>query len=155
MRKRGGGLLLAECSEKDLPLLAAMAQMLGEDEQADNPKSLQELQEMLAALLWEGHRAFTFAEEGRVVGYALCNMQKKPIYLRHFFICREARRKGCGTRAFHALVAGLGARELDLDAYVWNERGLAFWESLGFCKRCYMMRYAPIQPEGNGGDGHA
>ncbi len=49
-----------------------------------------------------------------------------------FFICREHRRKGCGTRAPHALMEHLGETAIDLDVYRWNERAIAFYRSFGF-----------------------
>ncbi len=65
---------------------------------------------------------------------------RTPLYLRHFYICRDQRRKGYGTAAFHALLRTLGTNTVDLDVYVWNERGKAFWTSLGFAPRALMMR---------------
>jgi GNAT superfamily N-acetyltransferase len=132
---------IVDCSMDDVRLLAEMNRMLIEDEKAETKLSLPQLEERMANFLQTDYRAYFFETDGRVIGYALCNKQKAPIYLRHFFICREERRKGYGKQAFHALLDHLHTGEIDIDVYVWNHSGLAFWESLGFQKRCYAMRY--------------
>ncbi len=118
-----------------------MNRMLIEDEQADNPMTIPQLEERMTAFLRSGYEAFLFEADGKNVGYALVDGTKTPPYLRHFFIGRECRRMGYGKAAFHALLEQLGTREIDIDVFVWNARGLAFWKSLGFAERCLMMRF--------------
>jgi ribosomal protein S18 acetylase RimI-like enzyme len=50
------------------------------------------------------------------------------------------RRKGLGTAAFNLLMSELNTNSIDLDVFCWNERGQAFWRSLGFKERCIIMR---------------
>jgi ribosomal protein S18 acetylase RimI-like enzyme len=129
------------CTQADVTELSRLNRMLIEDEQADNPMSLPELEQRMAGFLAGDYNAFFFAAEGNRVGYALVDQMKTPPYLRHFFICRDCRRLGYGREAFFALLSHLRISEIDLDVYVWNHRGLAFWESLGFSKRCINMRF--------------
>jgi len=42
---------------------------------------------------------------------------------------------------FYGLLSHLNIPDIDIDVYSWNEAGIAFWESLGFEKRYYGMRY--------------
>ena len=65
---------------------------------------------------------------------------RKPYYLRHFYISRTRRRKGFGSAAFYLLLETLGTQTMDLDVFVWNESGIGFWQSLGFESRAHLMR---------------
>jgi len=130
-----------DCSIKDIPELTIMNQMLIEDEKAETSLDLAYLQERMTEFIMSDYKAFLFSIENKTVGYALCNVKKTPIYLRQFFICREERRKGYGKQAFQALLDYIGIDEINIDVYVWNKAGIAFWESLGFEKRCYNMRF--------------
>lgn len=132
---------IKECTQADIPLLAQMNKRLIEDENADNPMNDAQLAERMAAFLADGYRAYVFQADNRAIGYALCDMKRNPVYLRQFYVERSARRQGFGTQAFRLLTDCLGTEKIDLDVYVWNERGIRFWESLGFEKRCYAMRY--------------
>jgi len=129
------------CSIKDIPELALMNQMLIEDEKAETSLDLTDLQERMTDFITSDYKAFLFSIENKTIGYALCNFMKTPIYLRQFFICRSERRKGYGKKAFQALLDYINIDKIDIDVYVWNESGVAFWESLGFEKRCYNMRF--------------
>ncbi|MDR1688244.1 MAG: GNAT family N-acetyltransferase [Clostridiales bacterium] len=75
---------------------------------------------------------YLFFVSEKVIGYALCNTAKTPVYLRQFFICRNERRKGYGKQFFLLLLDRLAIREIDVDVYSWNDIGALFWESLGF-----------------------
>lgn len=125
----------------DAALLTDLFLELMADEQADTPSTAVQALHRMGEYLSRGDNAYLFKVQGTVVGYALVVMDRTPLYLRHFYICREARRKGYGTRAFHTLLQTLGTDTMDLDVYVWNERGKAFWASLGFKPRATMMRY--------------
>lgn len=125
----------------DIPLLSVMFLELAEDEKSDIQRTEKIAREEMAAFLEHGEKAYAFSVSGDIVGYALVNVLRKPPYLHHFYICRKDRRKGYGTVAFNALLDVLGAWEMDLDVYDWNERGKAFWKSLGFKPRAVIMRY--------------
>ena len=128
------------CAQADIPELAKLNRQLIEDEQADNPMTEAQLARRMEEFLGAGYRAFFFEADGSRVGYALVDVTKTPLYLRHFFICREHRRQGYGREAFFALLGHLRVSEMDLDVYVWNHRGILFWKSLGFAARSMNMR---------------
>lgn len=129
------------CTQSDTPELAHLNRMLIEDEKAENNMTIAQLEQRMADFLSSEYKAFFFETDGKRVGYALVNTAKEPLYLRQFFICREARRMGYGKTAFHALLDHLQIREIDIDVYAWNQRGISFWKSLGFHERCYNMRF--------------
>ena len=126
---------------EDALLLTEMFLELMADEHADTSATQEQAKQRMEEYLSHSDRAFTFRVHGEVVGYALVIYDRTPLYLRHFYICRNARRMGYGTAAFHALLKTLGTDTIDLDVFVWNERGKAFWTSLGFAPRALMMRY--------------
>ena len=128
------------CSDEDLDLLAALNKQLIEDERHDNRMNAEQLKERMRTFIHTDYNAYTFEENGEVVGYALVNHTKKPLYLRQFFICRDSRRKGYGKRAFAKLLDKLGAKNIDIEVMHWNRRGYAFWKSLAFNERSIYMR---------------
>lgn len=153
-------------------LLADMHRMLIEDERADGPPAWHDLEgqvpvfvrrrgeervakwienekreyleKQMARWLDGNHNAYCFVVDGTIIGYALVETGREPLYLRHFFIRREYRRMGHGKSAFHALLAYLKASTIDLDVFVWNARGRAFWRSLGFADRAVILRYGQL-----------
>jgi GNAT superfamily N-acetyltransferase len=139
---RGWAMLIKECSHDDVILLAKMNQQLIEDEKAETDLSFEQLEERMLRFISSEYKAFLLYQGDRIVGYALCNVLKKPVYLRQFFVCRDERRKGYGKQGFFALIDYLRVKELDIDVYSWNKTGVAFWKSLGFETRCFNMRYA-------------
>lgn len=132
---------IQECSMCDISVLARMNKCLIEDEKAENTMDILQLEKRMEDFLNTGYKAFFFLSNNEIIGYALCNMNQYPIYLRQFFIKREERRKSYGKQAFNELIQYINVSELDIDVYVWNKAGVAFWESLGFEKRCFNMRY--------------
>lgn len=126
---------------EDTVLLTGMFLELMADEHTDTAVTEAQAKQRMEEYLSRSDKAFAFRAQGEVVGYALVICDRTPLYLRHFYICRNARRKGYGTAAFYALLKTLGTDSIDLDVFVWNERGKAFWTSLGFAPRALMMRY--------------
>ena len=125
----------------DVFLLGALYQELMEDEQADAQYTDSESRDRMAAFLESGEKAYLAEEDGETVGYALVDFSPAPPYLHHFYICRSHRRKGYGSTFFELLMSSLSISQIDLNVFVWNERGQAFWKSLGFKPRCIAMRY--------------
>ena len=87
---------IKECTLEDVSLLAEMNKQLIEDEKADNSMDIIQLKNRMTDFLNNGYKAFFFILNKEIVGYALCDMTKEPIYLRQFFIRREERRKHYG-----------------------------------------------------------
>lgn len=132
---------IEKCTEDDLDLLSEMFRHLGEDEKTDSVWDDLRIRETLLKYMGGGYNAYFFKKGDQLLGYALVNEKSFPFYLQHFFIRREHRRQHYGREAFGVLMHELGTDTIDLDVFVWNSRGLAFWRSLGFTDRCMMMRY--------------
>jgi RimJ/RimL family protein N-acetyltransferase len=132
---------IQECSINDVNLLAQMNKQLIEDEKANNSMDITQLMERMTGFLNSGYKAFLLLDGNNIVGYALCDMDKTPIYLRHYFIKREERRKHYGKEAFIELLKHLKIKEIEIDVYQWNETGIKFWESLGFKNKYIRMGY--------------
>lgn len=129
------------CTRADIELLADMNAQLIEDEEYDEKYSIDQLKKRMETLLGTEYDGYLFVENERVKGYALVNRKSSPIYLRHFFICRDCRRQGYGKTAFKKLIEFLGTNKMDIEVMYWNKRGYGFWKSLGFKERCISMRY--------------
>jgi predicted acetyltransferase len=130
-----------ECMLKDVTLLAEMNKYLIEDEKANNSMGIIQLENRMADFLVNGYKAFFFIVNEEIVGYALCDMTKEPIYLRQFFIKRDERRKHYGQIAFEKLLEKISIREIEIDVLPWNETGIKFWEKMGFIEQWKRMRY--------------
>lgn len=139
MAESTDGLQIVAC--EDVDMLTALFKQLAEDEQTDTPRTDAQYREAMDTFLRKGEKAFIAVADGQTIGYALVMMDCAPLYLHHFYICRNARRKGAGTAFFHLLIQTLKAKEMSLDVFDWNERGKAFWRSLGFVPRNIQMRY--------------
>jgi GNAT superfamily N-acetyltransferase len=121
-------------AKDDLPLLADLNRQLIEDEGHSNPMSVAELEDRMRAWLVRTYTAVLFMKEGSVVGYALYRTDNTGIFLRQFFICRDARRKGLGRAAMDMLfrrVWPTGAL-VTLEALSANRAAIDFWRALGF-----------------------
>jgi GNAT superfamily N-acetyltransferase len=129
----------------DLRLLGTLNKQLIDDEGHRNPMSVAELSDRMKYLLAEGFRAVLFEREQRLVAYALYSTGHDGIYLRQFFVVREARREGIGRAALALLQAEVwpAGTRLFLDVLVENTRGLAFWRALGFADYAVTMEKKP------------
>jgi RimJ/RimL family protein N-acetyltransferase len=132
------------CTNKDVELLANMNKQLIEDEKANNLMDISQLENRMKGFLNNGYKAFFFINDKKIIGYALCDMTKEPIYLRQFFINREERRKHYGKNAFNKLLEKLEVDKIEIDVLKWNEAGIKFWEKIGFKEQSKRMKYKII-----------
>ena len=101
-------LTLRSATPLDLPLLVQMNQELIEDEGSSNPMTAEQLESRMRRWLqtWEVR---LFLQETVVVGYTIYRIQKsehdgkETVYIRHYYICRNTRRKGLGREALALL----------------------------------------------------
>jgi len=138
---------IRECTENDIKLLTKMNKQLIEDEKANNLLDITQLENRMDNFLNNGYKAFFFIIEEKIIGYALCDMTKEPIYLRQFFINREERRKYYGKNAFYKLLEKLETKEVEIDVLKWNEAGIKFWEKIGFKEQWKRMKYKVIDEQ--------
>ena len=129
------------CSDEDLDLLAVLNKQLIEDEQHDNKMNVEQLRERMNGFINTDYKAYLFEKGSKVIGYALVNHTRKPLYLRQFFICRDVRRQGYGKTTFNKLLELLKTEIIDIEVMSWNGRGIGFWRSLGFKDRSIYMRF--------------
>jgi N-acetylglutamate synthase-like GNAT family acetyltransferase len=140
-----------ECSMADIETLAELNKMLIEDEKSDNKMNAAQLKERMKDFLNNGYKAYYFVRDnGDIVGYALCDFTKDPLYLRQFFVKREERGKKLGKEFFKKLVEHIQRNDIEIDVYEWSETGKKFWESVGFEKRYIHMRFSqkPVSKSG-------
>lgn len=132
---------LQKCSMDDVKKLAILNKQLIEDEQSDNNMSIVELEERMHEFLNHDYDAYYFTNNNDIIGYALINKTKTPMYLRQFLIQREFRNKSYGRKAFAVILEELGISEIDLEVLSWNKSGVSFWESCGFQERSKYMKF--------------
>jgi GNAT superfamily N-acetyltransferase len=132
---------IVKCGTNDIPTLAMLNKQLIEDEQHENLMSIDELAKRMEEFINGEYEALFFEDQGHIIGYALVKKACYPMYLRHFFICRDERRKGLGTSFFRDLLKYLKTETIDIEVLSWNNNGIHFWESVGFKPRSIYMRY--------------
>jgi len=138
---------IKDCTKNDIKLLAKMNKQLIEDEKANNLMDITQLEQRMNDFVNNGYKAFFFIIEEEIIGYALCDMTKDPIYLRQFFIKREERRKHYGKNAFIKLLEKLETTEIEIDVFKWNEAGIKFWKRIGFKEQWKRMKYKVIDEQ--------
>jgi GNAT superfamily N-acetyltransferase len=123
----------AKSSEVDL--LAQLNRQLDEDEPHPYPLPLPELIGRMARWIAEGeYDVLLFRSADQLVGYAVWRADEHGSYLRHFFICRDQRRRGWGRAAMQLLCSDVFPKDrpVNIDAAVGNKAGIAFWHAIGF-----------------------
>lgn len=130
------GLAFRFATASDSPLLARMNFDLIQDERANNPMSLAQLEERMRGWLNAAseYKAVVFARDDLPIAYALFRPDEYGIYLRQFFVERSYRRSGVGRAALGLLVqhAFPKGKRVTVETYIHNHDGLAFWRNVGF-----------------------
>jgi len=127
---------------RDVKALAEMNRLMIADEGYKGRLSPGRLEKRFSDWLGSGQceAVFFLDREGSRFGYAVFQnekdalfFKKRQVFLRHFFIMRDHRRKGLGTQAFRELQAiWKGAERVDLHVLIENQGAVGFWHSLGF-----------------------
>lgn len=135
---------LARAGIDDQGILVEMYQRLMEDEghKGEVPPISRLKTKMKEWLQSKEFEAALFLDVDDVpVGYALWewftdafNPRERNVFLRQFYVERDHRRRGIGSRAFHALKKQYwtNANHIELEMYIWNKVGAAFWRHMGF-----------------------
>jgi len=122
----------------DVAALVVMNRHLIEDQHHDSTASDDDLERRMRQWITGTEYEVGVVElEDGPVAYAVWRDDEDGIYLRQFFVSRDHRRSGVGRAGFTALRDRWTARPVKLDVLIHNDRGLAFWRSLGF--RDYSM----------------
>ncbi len=134
----------------DVPLLAQMNARLVEDQGSLNPFSMTELEQRFSEWLQtSAYQIDVILEHDQVVGYAVYQQRsdyyysdQQVVYVRHFYIEREHRRRGLGRAAFQMLMQTRfpEGQAISLDVVATNPAGLTFWSKLGFASYFTAMK---------------
>ena len=138
---------IKNCSLEDIKILAEMNKCLIEDEKSTNSMDINQLTNRMAGFLKNGYNAYFFIINDKIIGYALCDMTKEPIYLRQFFIKKEERRKHYGKNAFKKLLEKINTNEIEIEVLHKNEVGFKFWQNIGFIEQWTRMRFEKMNPK--------
>ncbi|MFP4356245.1 MAG: GNAT family N-acetyltransferase [Phycisphaerae bacterium] len=133
----------------DAPLLAELNKQLIVDEGHRNPMNVQQLAQRMRGWLTGEYHGAIFSQGGSIVGYALWRKEDDGYYLRQFYIVRESRRRGLGRAGIEWLRrhAWVDAERISLEVLISNQRGVAFWRSVGFADYCLRMEMdLPCKP---------
>ena len=137
---------------EDSPLLAALNLELITDEGHHNPMSVAELEVRMRGWLSTEYRAVLFRHEQRVVAYALFrNDEWSRVYVRQFFVVRDARRRGIGRTAIELFKREVvpAATPVVLEVLTKNAAGRAFWAATGFREYCLALKWEPSDGSGS------
>ena len=131
---------------EDCGLLARLNAQLIRDENHRNSMSESELEARMRDWLANDYAATLFEEGGTVVAYALYREEAQSVYLRQFFVVREARRKGIGRRAFSLLRSEIWPRSkrVTVDVLLQNHSAIGFWRAEGFVDYYLGMEMPPL-----------
>ena len=103
--------------------------------------TLPELQERMKVFLSTDYYAIIFEVDGKHIGYTLVTKQKDPMFIRHFLVLPEYRRKGYGHAAFLKLLSFFNIDKIDLTVLYNNEIGRRFWNHCGLKPYEIVMHY--------------
>lgn len=132
---------IKKCTPDDCGRLAALNRKLIEDEGRKRTTTTEQLKKRMAAYLAGDYEAVFFIEGTSVVGYGLIRKNVRPVCLRHFYVCDDSRKKGCGIKAMRALMDYYGQDSLDVEVMGKSLKGSLAWERLGFKPESLLMRF--------------
>lgn len=136
---------IRDITENDLDFLAGMNYQLIHDEGHRNPMSVDQLKDRMKEWLRTKYNAVLISSNGENVGYALWRDEPEFLYIRHFFISRQHRRKGIGRTAVKELKdTRWSGKDIRLEVLVDNEAGSRFWRALGFKGYCVTFEYKNV-----------
>lgn len=139
---------LDPATEADVPQLAELNRQLMEDEAHPCMLDLPALRERMARWVAGEYRVLLFRRAERICGYAVWRAEDRRAYLRHFFICRDQRRRGLGRAALTLLRRDAFPQDkpVQLETAIWNTDAIAFWRSVGFKDFSLTLEMKPTDP---------
>ena len=125
---------ISTATEADIAMLAEFNLQLMEDEQHLYMLPIEDLRTRMARWVAGEYHVLVFRNGRRICGYAAWLPEERGTYLRHFFICRDQRRRGLGRIIIDRLRRDHFPKDqpLQLEATVWNTDAIAFWRAIGF-----------------------
>jgi GNAT superfamily N-acetyltransferase len=129
---------------EDLELLARWNAQLIQDQDHEYRASHDELAARLAAWLAGDYTAAIAQVDREPVAYLLWRCDTNDVFLRQFFVSRRWRRRGLGRAIMEQAVGQFWAgQRIVLDVLSRNDRGQAFWRSIGFGDYSVRLRREP------------
>lgn len=121
-------------TEADLDLLAEWNHQLIRDEGHRNRMTVPELRERMRGWLAAEYRAIVFLSDGQPMAYGLFRESPEEVYLRQFFVRRDKRRAGFGSRAMTTLRQKIwpSQKRLTVEVLCQNTAGIQFWRAMGY-----------------------
>lgn len=136
---------IRHATQEDIPLLAEFNRQLQEDERAPDLMSSTDLIARLTDWLRADYEAVLFELSEEPIAYALYRPTEEGLYIRQFYVLRSHRRQGLGRNAIALFRDQIieADQTLHLEAYVHNDRAIAFWQALGFREHTISFRIEP------------
>ena len=135
-------LTFVRANDSDVTCLAELNFQLIQDEGHRNRMSVEELQQRISDWLREDYSGYLFQLNDLLIGYALYRHDPEYVYLRQFFVNEKHRRQGFGKSAMQWLYKNVWqGQRVRVEVLVTNERGVAFWKSIGFKDYCLTLEF--------------
>ena len=118
----------------DAELLGELSRQLMEDENQPDTATLAQHQQRMRMWLEADHAAVIFKYNKEVVAYALYLEEAHQVWLKQFFVLRDARRKSIGQQAMRILrsLYWPAGKRLVVEVLMTNEAAIAFYKTIGF-----------------------
>ncbi|MDQ6917326.1 MAG: GNAT family N-acetyltransferase [Pseudomonadota bacterium] len=144
-------LIFRVATAADAAQIAAWNRQLITDEGHNNTMGVDQLEARMRNWLATEYRAIIFdaratpASTPEPVAYAVFRDTPDWIHLRQFFVMRDCRRRGIGTRAVALLRDSVFApdKAIIVEAMTWNRAALSFWRAMGFADRYVGLESRP------------
>lgn len=106
-----------------------------------NNMTLFELEQRMLHFITTDYWAIFFEVDGIHIGYTLVSKEKNPLFIRHFLILEEYRRKGYGRIAFNKLISFFDVKDIKLTVLANNDVAKKFWKCCGLKPYEIVMHY--------------
>ena len=119
----------------DLSLLAKWNKEMIADQGHRNPMNVDELEDRMKNWLEnESYIAHIFYDRSSPVAYSLYREEANEVFLRQFYVCRDFRRQGIGTRAMEILLKDIwpNDKRLIVEVLLTNKPAIEFWKAVGY-----------------------
>lgn len=111
---------------------------------SNNNMSTKELQERMLHFITTDYYAVFFDVDGVHIGYTLVTKKKTPMFIRHYLILPQYRRRGYGLKAFNQLLSFFQVDSIDLTVLCSNTVGQKFWQRCGLKPYEIKMHYRNV-----------
>lgn len=137
---------IIEATISDLSQLTAMNIQLRHAEKADTAMTPHQVNKRMHQFICAKNiRIYLLKQKENILGYALINTARQPLYLRQLFIKEAYRRRGYGVFLLTEILKKYESETFDVDVMVWNEDAIRFYENFGFKQRFISLRLSKTE----------